>query len=93
MTRDQIQAILKSSGAKEEKGDFVLPEGSSLTLHVAHDGASLTFQKIEALKFEGDLIYGRNVKATVAVVVTDIFGIMLEGGTEKSRRPAGFTAS
>lgn len=93
MTRDQIQAILKSSGAKEEKGEYVLPEGSSLTLHAAHDGSSLTFQKIESLRFEGDILYGRNPKATVAVVATDIFGIMLEGGTEKARRPAGFSAS
>jgi hypothetical protein len=93
MTRDQIEAILKRSEAKAGKdGDFTLPEGSSVTLHVAHDGASLAFAKLESLRFEGELIYGRNPKQTIAIVISDVFAVQLEGGTEKSRRPAGFAA-
>lgn len=93
MTRDQIEAILKSTGAKAGKeGDFTLPEGSSVTLHVAHDGASLAFAKLESVKFEGELIYGKNPKQTIAIVVSDVFAMQLEGGNDKARRPAGFAA-
>lgn len=92
MTRDQIEAILKSSGAKSDKDGYALPEGSSVTLHIAHDGASLAFQKLESVKFEGELIYAKNVKQTVAIVTSDVFAIALEGGNEKARRPAGFAS-
>ncbi|MBX3231591.1 MAG: hypothetical protein KIT84_23815 [Labilithrix sp.] len=92
MTRDQIEAILKSSGAKSDKDGFSLPEGSSVTLHVAHDGASLAFQKLENVKFDGELIYGKNPKQTIAIVTSDVFAVALEGGNDKARRPAGFAA-
>jgi len=93
MTRDQIEAILKSSGAKADKDNgYTLPEGSSVTLHLAHDGASLAFQKLENVKFEGDLIFAKNVKQTVAIVTSDVFAVALEGGNEKARRPAGFAS-
>ena len=42
MTREQIESILKSAQGKQEKdGAYTLPEGASLSLHVAHDGASM----------------------------------------------------
>jgi hypothetical protein len=92
MTRDQIEAILKTSGAKAGKDEYTLPEGASVTFHVAHAGGSLSFAKLESVKFEGELIYGKNPKQTVAIVVSDVFAVALEGGNEKARRPAGFAA-
>src|SRR5262245_18236490 len=57
MTREQIEAIVKTAQAKQDKeGAHVLPEGSNLTLHVAHDGASLSVQKLESVRFEGELL-------------------------------------
>lgn len=94
MTRDQIESILKSSGAKADKENgFALPEGSSVTLHVAHDGASLAFGKLEVVKFDGELIFAKNVKQSVALVISDVFAVALEGGNEKARRPAGFASA
>jgi hypothetical protein len=94
MTRDQIEAILKSSQAKTDKeGAYALPDGSNLTIHVAHDGASLSFQKLESVKFDGELVYAKNVKTTVAIVVTDVFAVAVDGTTGQARRPAGFSAS
>lgn len=92
MTREQIEAILKSGQAKADKEGHTLPEGSSVTFHVAHDGASLAFAKLETVRFEGELIFAKSPKQTVAIVISDVFAVALEGGTEKARRPAGFAA-
>ena len=93
MTREQIEAILKSSQAKSDKENgYALPEGSNVTLHVAHDGASLAFQKLETVKFDGELVYAKNAKQTVALVVSDVFAVALEGASGQQRRPAGFSA-
>jgi hypothetical protein len=92
MTRDQIEAILKASQAKHDKDGYALPEGSNVTFHVAHDGASLAFQKLDSVKFDGELIYGKSQKQTVAIVVSDVFAVSVEGGGAQARRPAGFSA-
>lgn len=94
MTRDQIESILKSSQAKLDKDSgWSLPEGSNLTFHVAHDGASLAFAKLETVKFDGELLYAKNPKQTVAIAVSDVFAIAVEGASGQARRPAGFSAS
>ncbi|MBS2015745.1 MAG: hypothetical protein JST00_22855 [Deltaproteobacteria bacterium] len=91
MTRDQIESILKTAGAKTEKDGHGLPEGSNLTFHVAHDGASLSFQKIENVRFEGDLVYAKSAKQSIALATNDVFAVAVEGGSgAPSRRPAGF---
>jgi hypothetical protein len=94
MTRDQIEAILKTAQAKSEKdGGFSLPEGSNVTFHVAHDGASLAFAKLESVKIDGDLVFAKSAKQTIAIVVSDVFAVSVEGGGNQPRRAAGFSAS
>lgn len=91
MTRDQIESILKTAGAKSDKEGHGLPEGSNLTFHVAHDGASLSFQKIENVRFDGELVYARSSKQSIALAVNDVFAVAVEGGgSSPARRPAGF---
>jgi len=91
MTRDQIESILKTAGAKSDKEGHGLPEGSNLTFHVAHDGASLSFQKIESVRFDGELVYARSSKQSIALAVNDVFAVAVEGGSNApARRPAGF---
>jgi hypothetical protein len=92
MTREQIEHILKSAQAKTDKeGGHVLPEGSNVTLHVSRDGASLAFSKIDSVRFDGDLIFAKGDKKTVAFVAQDIFAVTIEGaGGTPARRPAGF---
>jgi len=92
MTREQIESILKTSGSKQEKdGTYALSEGSNVTFHIAHDGASVSVQKIEAVKFDGELVYAKSPKQTVAVVITDVFAIGVDGvAGVPARRPAGF---
>lgn len=92
MTRDQFEAILKNAGAKTDKeGGHSLSDGSSLAVHVAHDGANLAFTKVEHLRFDGDLVYARSAKQTIAIVTSDVFAVIVEGaGGQSVRRPAGF---
>jgi hypothetical protein len=92
MTREQIETVLKTAQAKQDKeGAYVLPEGSNLAFHVSHDGASLSFQRVESVRFEGELIFARSAKATVALVVPDVFAVTVEGTAgQPARRPAGF---
>jgi hypothetical protein len=92
MTREQIEVILKSAQAKSDKeGGYALPEGSNLTFHVSHDGASVTVQKIESVKFDGELVFAKSAKQTVALVTSDVFAVAVEGvGGAPARRPAGF---
>ncbi|HVH45850.1 MAG TPA: hypothetical protein VM925_26030 [Labilithrix sp.] len=93
MTREQIEAILKNAQAKLDKENgYVLPDGSNVTFHVAHDGASLAFAKLEAVKIDGELLYAKSAKQTVAIVLSDVFAISVEGGNQP-RRAAGFSAS
>ncbi len=94
MTGDHLEAILKTAGAKYEKdGWSMLPEGTTMTLHVAHDGAGMNVPRVEAVKQEGELVYARNSKRELfALVRTDVFAIALEGdaGAGKVARRAGF---
>jgi hypothetical protein len=94
MTGEHLEAILKVAGAKSEKDGWQsLPEGSAMTLHVAHDGASMTVPRIDAVKQEGELVYARNPRRELFVVVrSDIFAVALEGEASagKVARRAGF---
>jgi hypothetical protein len=94
MTGDNLDTILKLAGAKGEKdGWMVLPEGSTMTLHIAHDGASMTVSRIESLRQEGDLVQARTPKREIFVVVrSDVFAAALESDPAAGRvvRRAGF---
>lgn len=93
MTHDQLEAILKLSQAKSEKDGFsVLPEGTTLTVYVAHGGGTLTMGRVEAIRSDGDLVYARtSKKETFAVAGDDVFAVAMDGGAgQPPRRPAGF---
>jgi hypothetical protein len=94
MTGDHLEAILKVAGTKADKDGWAsLPEGSTLTLHVAHDGAGMTISRIEALRQDGELLYARNPKRELfAVVRSDVYAIALEGEASAGKvvRRAGF---
>jgi hypothetical protein len=94
MTGDNLDAIFKMAGGKSDKEGWVgLPEACTLTLHVAHDGASMTVSRVDAIKQDGDLVYARNPKREIfALVRSDIFAVALEGegSPGKSLRRAGF---
>ena len=94
MTGDHLEAILRVAGTKNDKEGWAsLPEGSTMTLHVAHDGASMTISRIEAVRQEGELVFARNPKRELFVVVrSDVYAVALDGETSAGKvvRRAGF---
>jgi hypothetical protein len=94
MTGDHLDQILKLAGAKNDKDGWTsLPEGNSLSIHVAHDGASLTISRIDSLRQDGELVFARNPKREVfALVRSDVFAVALEGEASVGKvvRRAGF---
>jgi hypothetical protein len=94
MTGEHLDAILKLAGGKSDKdGWYSLPDGNTMTLHVAHDGAAMNIPRIEAVKQDGELVYARNPKRELFVVVRgDVFAAALEGEASAGRvaRRAGF---
>jgi hypothetical protein len=94
MTGEHLEAILKVAGTKSDKeGWHALPEGTSATLHVAHDGAAMTISRIESIRQDGDLVYARNPKKELFVVVrSDVFAVALDGEASAGKvvRRAGF---
>ena len=68
-----------------------MPEGRTLTLHVAADGVGLTISKVEALKPDGTQLVARNVRGDLYVVnVSNVFACALDGAEERGRK-AGFS--
>lgn len=92
MKADHLATILKEAQTKSEKSGWEnMPEGTTLTLHLAHDGASLTVNRVEALKVDGELVYARTPKKdVVALAKEDLFAIGIEGSGVATQRRAGF---
>jgi hypothetical protein len=94
MTGEHLEAILKNAQAKGEKDGFaVLPDGTSMTLYVAHDGVSLTISRAEAIRVEGDLVHARTAKGErYSIARGDLFAVAIDGATSGGApvRRAGF---
>jgi len=90
MTQEQLEAVLKQLSAKLDKeGWWAVTEGSHLTIHLAHDGASLAVPRIEAVRVDGALVCARTPRREMHCFVRDdVFAIASDGGgAEKGRRP------
>jgi hypothetical protein len=94
MTGEHLEAILKVAGAKSEKDGWqTLPEGSTITLHVAHDGAGMTVSRIEGIKQDGELLFARNSKKELfGLARVDVYAVAMEGESSAGKvvRRAGF---
>lgn len=92
MTGEHLEAILRTASTKSDsEGWDVLPEGSQMTLYVAHDGAPLTLNRIEALRKDGTILYARGTKKEVFILDReDVFAAAIEGTVGQPARRAGF---
>jgi hypothetical protein len=92
MTLEHWAALIEASGAKkDEKGFLAPPEGKLLTLYVASGAATLTVQRIEAVRQEQGLVHARSKKGELFVLaLLDIFAGAVEETQGSSQRKAGF---
>ncbi len=91
MNAQELEAALSLAEAKAE-GDWQhLPEGKTMTLHVASNGVGLSVTKIKALRLAGTQVHTRNDKDDLCVVVaTDVFACTVDAGGTRGRK-AGFS--
>jgi hypothetical protein len=92
MTHDMLKTVLASADTREEDGWSLLPNGRLLSLYAAHDGVSLTVQKIEAVRLAHGLIHARSHKGEIFLLaLEDVFAAAFDAGAEsKAARKAGF---
>ena len=94
MTGEHLEAILKTVQAKGDKeGWQILPDGQTMTLHLAHDGASLSVSRVEALRTDGEILYARTPKRDLyAIAKSDLYAVAVEGAAAigAATRRAGF---
>jgi hypothetical protein len=93
MTEEMLRIVLETAEGKSDKDGWVtLPEGRSLTLYLAHNGASLTVAKIGALRAAQGILRAKSAKGQLFVLaLTDVFAAAIDGANESSAaRKAGF---
>ncbi len=93
MTHDMLKTVFESADAKEKDGWFSAGEDRLFSLYAAHDGVSLTIQKIETLKHSHGILHARNAKGeTFLLALEDVFAVAFDGGSSPTTvaRKAGF---
>jgi hypothetical protein len=92
MDKAHLSALLTTAEAVEGKdGFFSIPDGKSITLYVAHDGASMSVSRTTAVKVADGVLYARTAKGeTYVLSAADVYGGAIEGGTATTARKAGF---
>ena len=72
MTQDHLSALYAAAEAKKgEDGWMILPDGRSITLYVAADGATLTVSPVQALRLEGQLVHAKTHKGERYIVALE----------------------
>lgn len=95
MTEEMFHAVLDKAGcSKGDGGRMELPEGSTMTLYVAHDGTQLQVSRVNAVAQRGDIVETHNAKGeTFLLALEDLFAASIVGGEGKdggAGRKAGF---
>ncbi len=91
MTDEHFMAIVQSAQAKKDgQGWWTTQEGRHLTLYVSSSSASLTVNRIEAVRLDGNLIKARTARGeTYILALEDVFAAGIDPEPQGARR-AGF---
>jgi hypothetical protein len=91
MQTEHLKAILTAAGAREaDEGWNEAPEGRTITLYAAHDGATLTIPRAVAIRVLGEMVHARTQKGeTYIVMQADLFAGSVDGSANAGRK-AGF---
>ena len=105
MKQEQLEAFLTSvsavpatapsdvpSDVTSDNGWFDVPPEQHVTLCVAHNGVGLTVSKVEAIKFDREVVLARTRKGeTYQLALDDVFAAAVETPKAGDRK-AGFAA-
>jgi hypothetical protein len=91
MTKEHFSALLTTAEAETHADGWAKPSNErTVSLHVSHDGATLTVGQLIALRLDGELVLGRNAKGEqFLLALGDIFAGSVGAAKEKARQ-AGF---
>lgn len=93
MTLEELKSVLSAGGAINDGEWDCLPEGRTVTLHVACSGVGLTVARVVAVKFASPLLHARTSREELYVVSTaDVFACAFDAGGVQGRK-AGFVSS
>jgi hypothetical protein len=89
MTQEHLSALLDMLAAKpDNEGWCSLGDGRCLTLYTAHDGASLTIAKVEALSSRGPLVKARTSRGELYILALEgLFAAAVEAAPAQARKP------
>lgn len=92
MTFKLLDAAVAQAGSSfDKKGSAKLPEETSITLHVAHDGAALTVARVVALSVEDEIVTAEDDKGERYVLAAaDVFAATVAVADRSAARKAGF---
>ena len=93
MTKDMFDTILaRAECTTQDDGSAELPEGKTLTLYLARDGASLQVGRVVEVKLDSDVVEAVNNKGELFIVALgDLFAASVSGGSKSTKgRKAGF---
>jgi len=95
MTEEMFHAVLDKAGCSKGDGARMeLPEGSTMTLYLAHEGTQLQVSRVTALIQNGDIVQTETAKGeTFLLALEDLFAASILGGDGKDGSPgrkAGF---
>jgi len=92
MVGDSLSAILEKAHAKADKeGLLVLPEGTTATIYVSHNGVGLMVNKVDAVRVDKGLLFARTTKKEAfSLELGDVYAVALEGSQGTPARRAGF---
>ena len=92
MTAEMLKTVLDTAGAKlDEQGVAVLPERHTLSLYLAHDGASLTITRVVRVALHGEVLQAEDDKGELFVAhIGDAFAVSVAVPAGASTRKAGF---
>jgi hypothetical protein len=93
MTADMYHVVIARAGCgKDDDGWMKLPDGRTMNLYLAHDGTSLSVDKVTFLKLVDGVVETRDGRGeTFLVSLEDLFAASVSGDdTRGAGRKAGF---
>ena len=92
MTEQMLRTIVEmAGGAFDKEGKAALPERHTLTLHLAHDGASLSIARLVRLSLRNETIMAEDDKGELLVAsLSDAFAATISAPAGGNARKAGF---